>query len=316
MAMFCILAGTNDPYLNLAVEEYLLKNSKDDFLIVGVNSPSVIIGKHQAAHREVDTKFITRNNIPVIRRITGGGTVFHDQGNLNFTFISEVEPGKQVDFRKYTQPVIDFLASAGIESKFEGKNDIRVGGLKISGNAEHVHRNRVLHHGTLLFDSSLDMLRYSIRKDVSCYATRGVNSNPSSVANLKDLAPGVFTDIIDLKNKMMAWFLDYLQASESRDLSANELFEAEKIAASRYKTWEWNYAYGPEYHFQKDFIFEGKEASCRLFVKEGTIRESIAAGDPILEKIARKLIGIRHMPNDVLEIIINERIEMDHFIFF
>lgn len=314
--MFCILSGTNDPYLNLAVEEYLLKNSKNDFLIIGINSPSVIIGKHQAAHREVDTKFVTENNIPVIRRITGGGTVFHDPGNLNFTFINEVEPGKQVDFRKYTQPIIDFLASAGIESKFEGKNDIRVGAFKISGNAEHVHRNRVLHHGTLLFDTSIEALRKSIRKDISCYITKGVNSNPSSVANLRELAPGVFNDINDLKNKMMAWFLDHFPASEPRDLSANELYEAEKIVASRYITWEWNYAYGPEYHFLKDFLFKGKKASCRLFVKEGTIRESIAEGDPILEKTARKLIGIRHMPDHILEVINSEGIEMDHFIFF
>ena len=153
---------------------------------MAINDPSVIIGKHQAAHREVNTKFVTENKIPVIRRISGGGTVFHDQGNLNFTFIRQSEEGKQVDFRKYTRPVIDFLVSLGIDAKFEGKNDIKVDGLKISGNAEHVHRNRVLHHGTLLFSSSIDMLRNSIRTDKSCYTTRAVGSNPSSVMNLSE----------------------------------------------------------------------------------------------------------------------------------
>jgi lipoate-protein ligase A len=313
--MYCILSGTNDPYLNLAVEELLLKTRKEDFLILGINSTSVVIGKHQAAHRESDTKFITENNIPVIRRITGGGTVFHDQGNLNFTFIREAEEGRQIDFRKYTQPVMDYLASIGIEAIFEGKNDIRVGGLKISGNAEHVHRNRVLHHGTLLFDSSLEKLRNSIRKDISSYITKGVNSNPTSVANLKAINP-VFSDISALRNSMLKWFLEYFSGSGTYELSAGELSEAEKLADSKYRTWEWNYAYGPEYHFQKEFLFEGRRASCRLYVREGTVRESIAEGDPRMEVAVRKMTGIRHMPDEVLKILSGEGIEIDHFLFF
>ncbi len=183
--MFLINLKTHDPYFNLALEEVFLKCRDSEYLILGINDPSVVIGKHQVAHREVNTKFITRNNIPVIRRISGGGTVFHDGGNLNFTFIRESEEGKQVDFKKYTWPVIHFLNSLGINANLEGKSDIKVDGLKISGNAEHVYRNRVLHHGTLLFSSSINSLRNSIREDKSCYVTRAVNSNPSSVINLK-----------------------------------------------------------------------------------------------------------------------------------
>jgi lipoate-protein ligase A len=156
--MFCIITESDDPSFNLAVEELLLKNRNNEYLILGINKPSVIIGKHQSAHREINTRFVTENNIPVIRRISGGGTVFHDKGNLNFTFIRQSEAGKQIDFRKYTKPVIDFLYSLGVEAKFEGKNDLKTDGLKISGNAEHVHRNRVLHHGTLLFSTSLEII--------------------------------------------------------------------------------------------------------------------------------------------------------------
>ena len=184
--MFLINLETHDPFFNLALEEVLLKSRQEDYLILYINDPSVIIGKHQAAHREVNTKFITENKIPVIRRISGGGTVFHDRGNLNFTFIRQSEEGKQIDFRKYTKPVIDFLVSLGIDARFEGKNDIKVDGLKISGNAEHVYRNRVLHHGTLLFSSSIHMLKNSIRSDKSCYTTRAVDSNPASVMNLNE----------------------------------------------------------------------------------------------------------------------------------
>ena len=119
--MFCINLESNDPFFNLAVEEILLKNSKEEYLILGINSPSVIIGKHQSGHMEVNIKFVNKYQIPVIRRISGGGTVFHDCGNLNFSFIRQSESGKQVDFRKYTQPVLDFLKSMGIEARFEGK---------------------------------------------------------------------------------------------------------------------------------------------------------------------------------------------------
>lgn len=149
--MLCLNLPSTDPFFNISADEYLLKHSKEEFLVLSINSSSVIIGKHQSPHIETDTEFISENNIPVIRRISGGGTVFHDPGNLNFSFILNSTPAHQVDFRKYTEPVIRFLATIGVEAMFAGKNDLRVNDLKISGNAEHVYRERVLHHGTLLF---------------------------------------------------------------------------------------------------------------------------------------------------------------------
>ncbi|TFG42089.1 MAG: lipoate--protein ligase family protein, partial [Bacteroidia bacterium] len=115
--MICISLSSTDPFFNLATDEYLFKSSRKEYLILGINNISVIIGKHQSAHREADTKFVTEHKIPVIRRISGGGTVFHDQGNLNFTFILNSREGKQIDFRKYMLPVINFLSSLGIDAK-------------------------------------------------------------------------------------------------------------------------------------------------------------------------------------------------------
>ena len=115
--MFCLALNSTDPFFNLAVDEYLLKNNNREYLILGINDKSVIIGKHQSAHRETDTKFISEHNLPLVRRISGGGTVFHDTGNLNFTFILNSNEGKQIDFRKYTLPVIDFLSSVGCRCK-------------------------------------------------------------------------------------------------------------------------------------------------------------------------------------------------------
>jgi lipoate-protein ligase A len=304
--------------MNLAVEEILLKNTKNEFFILGVNDVAVIIGKHQSGHIELNTKFISENHIPVIRRISGGGTVFHDRGNINFSFISNSESGKQVDFMKYTLPVIDFLKSMGVEARFEGKNDLKVSGLKVSGNAEHIHGNRVLHHGTLLFSTSLEMLRNSIREDSSCYTSRAVISNPSSVLNLNEKINSC-QDINEFRSEMMNYFLKNFHENFPYTLTQTETKQAQSLADSKYKTWEWNWAYGPEYRFVKQFAFEGRQILCRLFVKEGTIRECQLDGIDKLKGISKKFIGCRHMVNDLKEVFRSENIflnEEEVFNFF
>jgi lipoate-protein ligase A len=307
--MYCIILESHNAFFNLAIEEVLLKNSIQEFLILGINDPTLIIGKHQSAHREVNTKFITENNIPVIRRISGGGTVFHDNGNLNFTFIRQSEEGKQIDFRKHTRPVISFLSTLGIEALFEGKNDLRVNGLKVSGNAEHVHRNRILHHGTLLFSTSLDMLGNSLRKDKSCYSSRAVESNPSSVMNLREELPEV-RDIYEFRAAMKDFLMMSIPDMERYELTHKEHNEAESLAESKYKSWEWNWAYGPEYHFSNQFILKEKEVSCRLFVKDGIIRECELSGQTPLVTTGKKLNGCRHMVEDMLDIFRKEKIQL------
>jgi lipoate-protein ligase A len=314
--MFCIILKTHDPFFNLAVEEYLLRNKKEEYLILGINSQSVIVGKHQCPHRETDTSCVTEHNIPVIRRITGGGTVFHDMGNLNFTFIRECEPGKQVDFRRYTQPVIGFLSSVGVEAIFEGRNDLKVNGLKISGNAEHVYRNRVIHHGTLLFNASLEIMKSSLRKDTSCYSTRAVESNPSSVSNLKPFLPGI-ADVFELRDAMLTYFLNTIPGTENEEIHEGEIREISFLADSKYRSWEWNWAYGPEYKVVKQFDYQGNSVLCRMAVKDGIIRECLLEGHPGLADIAEKLIGCRHMVDDIKGIFGKENTrDLDIFDFF
>ena len=316
--MYCITLESTNPFLNLAIEEILLKNTKEEYLVLGINNPSVIIGKHQSANMEVNAEFVYNKNIPVIRRISGGGTVFHDTGNLNFTFIRQSEAGQQVNFRKYTEPVIDFLQSVGVDAKFEGKNDLKVGGLKISGNAEHVHRKRILHHGTLLFSSSLEILRNSLRKDNSCYSSRAVPSNPSSVTNLNQILKG-FKDIYEFRTEMMNYLLKKIPDSESHQLPGFQLEEAALLASSKYIKWEWNYAYGPEYIFTNRIWIRGNSHQCKLFVKEGIIQECEIEGSDMGGVLAKKLIGCRHMIHDLDSILQEEKSlfpDIDVFKFF
>jgi lipoate-protein ligase A len=320
--MLCLSLDSTDPFFNLAVDEYLLKNSNQEYFILGINDKSVIIGKHQSAHMETDTKFIAGLNIPVIRRISGGGAVFHDTGNLNFTFILNSKEGKQIDFRKYTLPVISFLASLGVDAKFEGKNDLKAGGLKISGNAEHIYRDRVLHHGTLLFDTDLELMRSSLRKDIKKYETRAVRSIPSSVTNLtgilKNTAKYVDT-IYQFKSLMLNWFLKNGPGSRLFDITDKELDDIGSLAETKYRTWEWNYAYGPEYCFNNSFKYRGAKCFSNLHVKDGIIWGIEIMGSEELERIGKNLIGCRHMPDDIQQILEKENIfkpEFDIYNFF
>ncbi|HOS71939.1 MAG TPA: lipoate--protein ligase [Bacteroidales bacterium] len=307
--MICIDLDTTDPCFNLAAEEYLLRNREEDFLVIGVNNPSVIIGKHQVAHREADTKFVSRNFIPVIRRISGGGAVYHDRGNINFSFIIQSRSGHQVNFRKYTRPVIEFLASLGTDAVLEGRNNLRVKGLKISGNAEHVYRERVLHHGTLLFNADTEMLKRSLRKNTSSYLTRAVDSVPSRVANLGDLMGGR-VNMEEFRSLLLDFFL---RREENRlhRLTSGEESQIRLIADSKYRTWEWNYAYGPEYQFADEFEIGGESCSCRMTVKDGIIRECAISGNTGLERAAEGLTGCRHMPEDMMKVFRNENIRLE-----
>ncbi|MCX6333895.1 MAG: lipoate--protein ligase [Bacteroidia bacterium] len=299
--MFCLNLKSTDPFFNLAVDEYLLKHRKEDFFVLSVNNPSVIIGKHQVAHREADTVFVTDNNIPVIRRISGGGAVFHDEGNLNFSFIFQSVQGRQVDFRKYTLPVIGFLSTLGVDAKFEGKNDLKVDGLKISGNAEHVFRQRVLHHGTLLFDSKMEILSKSLRKDTSAYLTRAVSSNPSSVVNLKERIPGM--NMSEFTSSMFQFFSEREKENELIQLTPEEKSVIDSLAESKYRRWDWNYAYGPEYQINKEFEIDGIKHHCSLKVTDGIIRECNLEGSAAMSSTSKKLIGCRHMPEDIEEML-------------
>jgi lipoate---protein ligase len=298
--MLSICSETRQPFFNLATEEYYLQNRKEDFVILSINDPCVIIGKHQVVHKEVNTKFIEDKNIPVLRRISGGGAVYHDAGNLNFAFIKQSETGKQVDFRLYTKPVIDFLNSVGVNALFEGKNDITVEGLKISGNAEHVFKERVLHHGTLLFDASLDDLRLSLKAKSDNYSTRAVESNRTSVSNLKGRLQNI-ADINDFKASFQDFIMNKMSDIQTYIMTKEERSAIHQLADTKYKTWEWNYGYGPAYTFNNWFESEGKAYRCRLMVKDGIIWECDFEGSDEMKTASKKLIGCRHMYQDLLK---------------
>lgn len=312
---YLITSESSDPAFNLALDEYFLTKSNEEFIILCINSTSVISGKHQCIHKEISTQFITENNIPVLRRITGGGTVFHDEGNLNYTFILNSESGKQVDFPKYTKPVLGFLKSAGIDADMHG-SDIKVKGRKISGNAEHIHRNRVLHHGTLLFDASLDLLRNSLRKDRMMYETKAVASNPSPVINIIELKPEI-TDIYEFRSLMNEYLLHAFPSIQKYEPSEGDVGDINELAEKKYRTWEWNYGYGPEYFFNNSIRYGEADIRFRMHVREGIIRDMVLNDGSYHSPVLEKLKGVKHMPGDISAFLRSENMDnIDIFSFF
>jgi lipoate-protein ligase A len=190
---------------------------------------------------------------------------------------------------------------------FEGKNDLKVEGYKISGNAEHIYHNRVLHHGTLLFRSSLEMLRNSLRKDPSCYTSRAVSSNPSSVMNLYENM-NCIQDIREFRLAMMNYFMKSYPDIVQYKLTQTETEKAVLLANSKYRCWEWNWAYGPEYSFNNSFNIDDVPHTCRLFIADGIINECSIQGSNKMERISKKIPGCRHMIGDLSDILRKENI--------
>ena len=182
-----LILKSRDPYFNLAVEEYLFLKENDDVFMLWQNEPTVVIGKNQNAYAEIKMDAVRERGIKIARRITGGGAVYHDLGNVNYSFISTREGGADIDFEYFTAPIIEALAAMGIKAELSGRNDLLTGGRKFSGNAQHTVGNRTLHHGTLLFDADLEMLSHVLEVDRSKIESKAIASVRSRVVNLSEL---------------------------------------------------------------------------------------------------------------------------------
>lgn len=293
--MHLLISNSTNPCINLATEEYLLKNSSQNIIFLYRNNSCVVVGKHQNAMGEINYRFIHENKIPVIRRISGGGTVFHDEGNINFTFLQNGEEGNLVNFRAFITPVAQFLQQLGIPAEIGPRNDILVNGLKVSGNAEHIFRKRTLHHGTLLYASVLTHLRNALHVEAGKYNDRAVKSVRSKVANIKDNL-SIELDTKQFFQSLADYLVNYYQASPLV-LTEEAVADIQNSANTKYSDWNWNFGYSPNYTFKNSFESNDKYLNIELEIEKGIIKTSNISGNIeniSLSELNNSLIGLEH----------------------
>ena len=230
--VFILTLGSTDPFFNLSAEEYFLCEKDEDFFLLWQNEPCIVIGKNQVAADEINHDYVSACSLPVVRRMTGGGAVYHDTGNLNFSFIQNGEP----DRVELCRPVIDVLRSIGVVAEISGRNDILVGGRKISGTAMCSHGGRSLFHGTLLISADLEAMSEALKPDETKLIGHGVKSVRSRVANLSEYTEEVSPDII---GAMLAGYMTE-RGGKRYELGESDIEAIEKLLDSKYSTDAWN----------------------------------------------------------------------------
>lgn len=290
---------------NLAFEEYLFKNVEEDLIMIWRSAPSIIVGKHQNALAEINYPFVESKGLPVVRRLSGGGTVYHDLGNLNFTFMLSGERGKLVDFSKFIAPIIKALDALGVTAEQGKRNEILVDKKKISGNAEHTFRNRVLHHGTLLFDADLGALVQALRVNPLKFTDKAIRSVQSRVVNLKTYLPNLSFD--DFRAHLNASLKKQFAIENEFVLTDDIRTEIEHLEREKYQTWDWNFGYSPNYKLHKLVKYKGIELEMSVEVKKGmieAIHHQEEVDDALLELFS-EIKGLRHQP-EILKPLIAE----------
>lgn len=272
--------GVTDPRLNLALEEYIARkfSADNDYLLFYINEPSIIIGRNQITIEEVNQEYIEDHNIHVVRRVSGGGAVYHDLGNLNFSFITNHDVSRLHDFKKFTAPVIEILNELGLAAELIGRNDILVDGKKISGAAQFSTGKRMISHGTLLFNTDLSEVGKALTVKMSKIESKGHKSVRSRVANITEFMKDEMS-IEEFRSLLLKGLYADNEEFETYHLTQEEWEGVRALKAEKYDTWDWNYGRAPKFNVKKEKRFAIGELDARIMVERGLISELKIYGD-------------------------------------
>lgn len=273
--------GITDPRINLAIEEYVLKNmdvDKDPFLLFYINEPSIIIGKNQNTVEEINTEFVDANGIHVVRRLSGGGAVYHDLGNLNYSFITKDDGDSFRNFKKFTEPVIKALGEMGVKAELLGRNDILVEGRKVSGNAQFATQGRLFSHGTLMFDTEIERVVSALKVKKDKIESKGIKSIRSRVANISEFIEEPMT-IEQFRMEILKSIFGGEEKIQYKELTDEDWDNIRALSAERYGNWNWNYGKSPKFNMQHSHRFPVGGIDVRLQVEKGNIQDVHIYGD-------------------------------------
>ncbi|MFG6149509.1 lipoate--protein ligase [Halobacillus sp. B23F22_1] len=312
--------GVNDPRINLAIEEYALKNLNinETYLLFYINEPSIIIGKNQNTVEEINTNYVEENGIHVVRRLSGGGAVYHDLGNLNFSFITKDDGDSFHDFAKFTEPVTQALNKLGVQAELSGRNDIVVDGRKISGNAQFSTRGRMFSHGTLMLDSEIENVVSALNVKTEKIKSKGIKSIRSRVANISEYLDESIT-MDEFKQLILRYIFNVEDVKDvpQYHLKEEDWKEIYKIADDRYRNWDWNYGKSPKFNIQHTKRIEGAGSyDIRLDIAKGYIRNVKIYGDFFgvgdISEVEEQLIDVKYERAAIDEAL--ENVEIPHFL--
>ena len=305
--MIYIKNNDNRPQYNLALEEYVFTklDQFDDIFLLWINEPSIIVGKNQNTIEEINLDYIKENNINVVRRLSGGGAVYHDLGNLNYTITSKNNNKVAFNFETFSKPVIEVLGELGIKAEFTGRNDILIDGKKFCGNAQYMSKDKVLHHGSMLFDVDMTVLGDALKVSKDKIESKGIKSVRSRVTNIVEH----LEEKIDVEGFKQI-LLDHMKKTEDMEeyvLTDEDKRNIEKLMEERYATWEWNFGTSPEFNIHKFERFPAGKVETRIDVEAGTIKNIKFYGDFFgvkdISNIEDRLKGIKYREEDIREVL-------------
>ncbi|MFE3897216.1 MULTISPECIES: lipoate--protein ligase [unclassified Priestia] len=305
-----------DPRINLAIEEYALKHLdiNETYLLFYINEPSIIIGKNQNTIEEINTKYVEDQQIHVVRRLSGGGAVYHDKGNLNFSFITKDDGNSFHNFKKFTEPVVEALKKLGVNAELSGRNDLMAEGRKISGNAQFSTKGRMFSHGTLLFDSEIENVVSALRVKKDKIESKGIKSIRNRVANISEFLEQKVT-VEEFREMLLRYIFDGEENITEYKLTEKDWETIHQISKERYQSWGWNYGKSPKFNLQHSHRFPVGQIDVRLEVNKGKIDACTIYGDFFgvgdVQEVQGKLTGVRYEKASIEQAL--EDIDIPHY---
>lgn len=301
-----IVNKSNNPAYNIALEAYAFREllSEDEIFILWINEPAIIIGKHQNTIQEINKEYIDAHGIHVARRLSGGGAVYHDLNNLNYTIISNKSEEGAFDFKTFSQPVIETLADLGVKAEFTGRNDLEINGKKFCGNAQAYYKGRMMHHGCLLFDVDMTVLGDALKVSKDKIESKGIKSVRARVTNILGELPEKIT-VNEFSDKILAKMKETYPDMTEYILSEDELAKIQKSADEQFGNWDWVYGKAPEYTIERNVRYPAGKINTFANVEKSIIKNIKIFGDFFgikdVQDIEELLVGTRYENKDVLE---------------